>query len=77
MKKFFALAVLSFISFSSFAQKETLGCIDQQLAVQAEELKASFKKQGLNVFRDAMFTMQSLTPTPVGIQMVACTSSYS
>ncbi|HYD22455.1 MAG TPA: hypothetical protein VEB40_13325, partial [Flavipsychrobacter sp.] len=70
MKKFPAFIALSFFSLSSFAQQESLGCIDRDLKVQSEELKNSFKKQGLNVFRDAMFTMQPLTPAPVGVQMV-------
>ena len=70
MKKFLAFIALSFFSLSSFAQQESLGCIDRDLKVQSEEPKNSFKKQGLNVFRDAMFTMQPLTPTPVGVQMV-------
>lgn len=70
MKKVLTILALSFTSFCSFAQKESLGCIDKDMRVQSEGLKASFEKQGMKVYRDAMISMESLVPVPIGIQMV-------
>ena len=72
MKSIFSALAILFLSFSAFAQKqnEALGCIDKVMVVQSEELKSTFKKQGLTVYRDAMITMESNMPLPIAIQMV-------
>lgn len=70
MKSLFAILAISFISFCAAAQSEGLGCIDKDMRVQAEGLKASFTNQGLTLFKDAMVTMESQQPMPVAIQMV-------
>lgn len=70
MKSLFAILAISFISFGAAAQSEGLGCIDKDMRVESEGLKASFINQGLSVFKDAMVTMESQQPLPIAIQMV-------
>ena len=70
MKSLFTILAISFISFGAAAQTENLGCIDKDMRMEAEGLKASFIKQGLSVFKDAMITMESQQPVPVAIEMV-------
>lgn len=70
MKSLFAILAISFISFGAAAQSENLGCIDKDMRMESEGMKASFIKQGLSVFKDAMITMESQQPVPVAIEMV-------
>ncbi len=69
MKSLFSFIAILFISFTASAQGQ-LGCIDKDMRVQAEGLKGSFVKQGLTVFKDAQFTMQSQEPMSIVIEMV-------
>jgi hypothetical protein len=70
MKHIIAIFAFLSISIAAIAQSESLGCIDKDMRVQAETLKSSFTKQGLNVFKDAMITMEQDMPAPVGIQLM-------
>jgi hypothetical protein len=70
MRALFTILAFSLMGITASAQTDALGCIDKDIRMQAEGLKASFVKQGMVVYRDAMFTMESLSATPVGIQMI-------
>lgn len=46
-----------------------VGCMDQQIRLQADEIKQHYIGQGLEVMRDAMLSMESQTPYPVMINL--------
>jgi hypothetical protein len=70
MKSLFSFIAILFISLNANAQTDALGCIDKDMRVQAEGLKQSFIKQGLTVYKDAQFTMESQQPMPIAVEMV-------
>jgi hypothetical protein len=46
-----------------------VGCNDKVIRLQAEQLKADFKQQGLTVYKDAMMSMESQQPYPIAVQL--------
>ncbi|MBS1777175.1 MAG: hypothetical protein JSS64_12935 [Bacteroidetes bacterium] len=54
-----------------FAQKPQTDCVDAAIKAQAQGIKEKFSKQGLSLFQEGMFKMQSNEPIPVGIKLVA------
>ncbi|MBS1771998.1 MAG: hypothetical protein JST82_04000 [Bacteroidetes bacterium] len=59
------------LSYTVHAQDQPqLGCDDKAVRLQAEQIKRGFMSQGLTVYKDAMITMESRQPTPIGIQMM-------
>jgi hypothetical protein len=46
-----------------------VGCNDKAMRLEAAQLKENFKIQGMDLYRDAMLTMQSQEPSPVAVQL--------
>lgn len=46
-----------------------VGCMDQQIRLQADEIKQHYIAQGMEVMRDAMLSMESQTPYPVMLNL--------
>jgi len=72
MRKLIAVFILLFtFVFSSRAQQQpNVGCLDKVIKLQAEDLKQTFMKQDMIVYRDAMMGMESQTPFPVAVQLM-------
>lgn len=51
----------------SYSQQ--IGCVDKSMRVQAEQTKHAFKVQGMEVYKDAMLTMEPKTPYPIAVQL--------
>jgi hypothetical protein len=68
---FFAILFLLIASVNARAQhnKPTVGCIDRSIRLQADEIKQHYTNQGFVVFRDAMLNMESMSPSPVMVEM--------
>lgn len=55
--------------FTTSAQRASVGCVDQAMRLQAEQLKLGFVKQSYVVYRDAMLSMESRQPAPIVVQL--------
>lgn len=53
------------------AQQAQVGCVDNTLRVQAEQMKHDFKAQDMEVFMDAMINMVSRKAFPVAVKFEA------
>lgn len=53
----------------SYAQMAKIGCMDQGIRVQGEQMKHDLKAQGMEVYKDAMLTMTSKQPYPIAVQL--------
>lgn len=76
MNRYFTLAffILLLASSGTYAQrpsKPAVGCIDKSIRLQADDIKQHYMKQGFVVYRDAMLNMESMTPSPVMVEMKA------
>lgn len=60
---------LSLLSFRGLAQDAKVGCEDKAIRYQGEQIKKEFKAQGMTVTRDAMVSMDSRQPFPIGVQL--------
>jgi hypothetical protein len=77
MKKFAVLLLAFFslsltLSYTARAQKEprqSVGCIDPTLRLQADAIKQHYIGQGFKVYRDAMINMESMVPFPIMVQL--------
>lgn len=60
-------AVLTTLTFSAGAQQAAppLGCMDGAIRTQAQTIKEHYQKQGFDLYRDAMFTMERDQQVPV------------
>lgn len=65
------LILLTAASFSTHAQRAKVGCMDKTIRVQSEQIKRDFLSQGLQVYKDAMLSMDNREPYPVAIQLNA------
>jgi hypothetical protein len=65
----FSLLVLLIVPFSVQAQRQSVGCMDKGIRLQADEIKQHYVNQGCGVYRDAMLNMSSMTPSPVVVQL--------
>ncbi|MGN6569299.1 MAG: hypothetical protein ACTHJ0_15170 [Flavipsychrobacter sp.] len=63
------IAILSFAFVCKAQQQPNIGCVDKVIKLQAEDLKQTFMKQDMVVYRDAMMSMESQTPFPVAVQL--------
>ncbi|MBS1689664.1 MAG: hypothetical protein JSS96_13130 [Bacteroidetes bacterium] len=72
MRKLIAVFTLlfTFVSSSWAQQQPNVGCLDKVIKLQAEDLKETFMKQDMVVYRDAMMGMESQTPFPVAVQLM-------
>lgn len=70
MKRIIQVLLLLTVCTGLRAQESRLGCNDKAIRLQAEQIKAGLKAQGFKVVRDAMITMDSRQPAPIGIQFV-------
>lgn len=71
-KPFAILSVFLSLVFSARAQQQqpNIGCVDKIIKLEAEDLKQTFMKQDMVVYRDAMMSMESQTPFPVAVQLI-------
>lgn len=58
-----------FTTINTQAQRAKIGCMDKNIRVQSEQFKHNFRAQGMEVYKNAMLTMQSQEPYPVAIQL--------
>ncbi|MBS1783402.1 MAG: hypothetical protein JSS78_10075 [Bacteroidetes bacterium] len=68
---FSSIAFCLFALPNVFAQKPQTDCVDAAIQAQAQGLKEKYAKQGLNLFQEGMFKMQSNEPIPVGVKLIA------
>lgn len=61
--------VVCTIPFTAMSQPASIGCIDKDIRLQAEELKLGFTKHGMEVYKDANISMERSTPYPVAVQL--------
>ncbi|MCB9046197.1 MAG: hypothetical protein H6550_08650 [Chitinophagales bacterium] len=54
---------------TGYAQMAKVGCMDQGIRVQGEQIKHDFKAQGMEIYKDAMLTMSSKDPYPIAVQL--------
>lgn len=73
MKRSYLFALLLCLLIPALADaqraKPSVGCIDRSIRLQADEIKQHYTNQGFTVFRDAMLNMESMTPSPVMVEM--------
>lgn len=69
MQKTVITFILSLLFIPAIAQDARLGCDDKAIRLQSQQLKQELKAQGLTVIRDAMLSMESRQPYPIGIQL--------
>lgn len=73
MKQYLRFAVLFMallsLGSSAFSQQTRVGCVDKNIRLQADEIKQHYVQQGFTVFRDAMISMESMSPAPVVVQL--------
>lgn len=69
--QFIAVFCALFCSFDALAQRpqSAVGCIDKGIRLQADEIKQHYTRQGFVVYRDAMLNMESMSPSPVMVEM--------
>jgi len=46
-----------------------IGCMDQGIRLQGEQIKHDFKAQGMEMYKDAMLTMMPKEPYPIAVQL--------
>jgi len=70
--KLYAILIISLSCFfnTAFSQQHPdIGCVDKALKMQSEDIRMSFAKQGMSVYRDAMINMNSQEPFPIEVQL--------
>ncbi len=61
--------VLIISAHTGFAQMAKIGCMDQAIRLQGEQMKHDFKAQGMEMYKDAMLTMSPKQPYPIAVQL--------
>ena len=69
MRIYIAFLLGLLFTINAQAQRAKIGCMDKNITVQAGQIKHDFRAQGMEVYKDAMLSMQSQEPYPVAIQL--------
>lgn len=69
MIKNFALSAIFATACLAAQAQPNVGCNDKAMRLEAAQLKENFKVQGMELYRDAMLTMQSQEPSPIAVQL--------
>ncbi len=65
-----SLFITGLFSFNAaFAQQPEIGCMDKAIRLQSEQIKQDFKAQGMEVYKDAMISMESRQPFPIAVKL--------
>lgn len=69
MRKLFFTAASLFLAGQVYAQQPMVGCVNQAMRVQAEQIKRDFRAQGFVAIKDMMLTMKSRESIGVSMPM--------
>lgn len=69
MKKILLASVILFTCATGYAQQTALGCMDQAIRLQSQQIKHDFKAQGVIPVKDMMITMKSHEPAGIKLPL--------
>ena len=69
MKKILFASAILFMSAAGYAQQTALGCMDQSIRLQSQQIKHDFKAQGVIPIKDMMITMKSHEPAGIKLPL--------